>query len=164
MSDTCSRFDGRKNACLKRSRCRYNEGKCALKPSLARKAAQEAAAEARYDNLYEQGRAYVDSQDLNTERIINGPGYSYYNLIKSPREIGMSGKGEYDAIDKNLRGLYDYVDILIKGNSRALRGGGAGRRRRSSWSSKFFANGTILCYRHWRWRKKGGPEIYISRF
>tara|TARA_Y100000816_G_C26090278_1_gene576074 strand:+ start:1258 stop:2211 length:954 start_codon:yes stop_codon:yes gene_type:complete len=123
MTDSCAKFTKKKN-CVKRSRCRYIDGLCQLKPKLAEEAARQDAQDARYDSLYEQGRAYVDSQDLNTERIINGPGYSYYNLIKSPREIGMSGKGEYDAIDKNLKGLYSYVDVLIKGNSKALRGGG----------------------------------------
>ena len=71
MTDSCAKFTKKKN-CVKRSRCRYIDGLCQLKPKLAEEAARQDAQDARYDSLYEQGRAYVDSQDLNTERISKG--------------------------------------------------------------------------------------------
>ena len=103
--------------------------------------AREELSEIRENNMYEQGRQYIDSQDLNTERILNGPKYSYTNLIKTPREIGMSGKGNYDSIDKNVKALFSYVDVLVKGNSKALRGGGDEKSDALLGSQSFYPTG-----------------------
>lgn len=49
--------------------------------------------------------------------------YSYDNKIKSPKDIGISKKGDWDYVEKNIVGLNSYVDALISGNSRAVVGG-----------------------------------------
>ena len=100
------------------------EGMSKAKYKKALKEAKKELAQLREDNLYKAGRDYIEDQGLNTERILNGPRYSYTNLIKTPKEIGMTSKGTYNNIDKNVNSLFDYVDILTKGNSRAIRGGG----------------------------------------
>ena len=49
--------------------------------------------------------------------------YSYDNKIKKPSDIGISKKGEWNYVEKNIVGLNSYVDALISGKSRAVVGG-----------------------------------------
>jgi hypothetical protein len=48
-----------------------------------------------------------------------GPDYPYYKYIKSPSEIGMSGKGSLSQMGKNIDGLISYVELLVSGKSKA---------------------------------------------
>jgi hypothetical protein len=49
--------------------------------------------------------------------------YQYYNQIRSPGELGMSGKGTFKALSDNISGLEDYVLLLIEGGGKAAKGG-----------------------------------------
>ena len=49
--------------------------------------------------------------------------YSYDNKIKEPKDIGISKKGEWDNVEKNIDGLNSYIDVLISGKSKAAVGG-----------------------------------------
>jgi hypothetical protein len=53
-----------------------------------------------------------------------GETYPYYEMIKSPDELGASPKGTMQALKKDVQALGDYVDVLITGTSRAQRGNG----------------------------------------
>jgi hypothetical protein len=48
-----------------------------------------------------------------------GPTYPYYNNIKTPKQIGMSSKGDMKTLGKNIDGLIDYVEVLVTGKSKA---------------------------------------------
>jgi hypothetical protein len=71
-------------------------------------------------NLFEQVLNGVNSVD---EKYL-GPTYKYYNNIKTPKEIGMSGDGNLDTLAKDIDGLIQYVSLLVSGNSRASATGG----------------------------------------
>jgi hypothetical protein len=47
--------------------------------------------------------------------------YPYYQMIKTPDELGASPKGTMKALKKDIQTLGDYVDVLISGTSRAQR-------------------------------------------
>jgi hypothetical protein len=53
------------------------------------------------------------------EEKLLGPDYPYYKNIKTPQEIGMSGKGSLTALGKDIDGLIQYVELLVSGNSKA---------------------------------------------
>ena len=48
-----------------------------------------------------------------------GPDYPYYKYIKTPSEIGMSGKGSLSVLGKDIDGLIAYVEILVSGGGKA---------------------------------------------
>lgn len=45
--------------------------------------------------------------------------YPYYKFIRSPSEIGMSNEGTLSALDTNINGLVNYVDLLVSGRGNA---------------------------------------------
>ena len=49
--------------------------------------------------------------------------YQYYNQINGPSALGMSGKGDFDTLTKNVDGLTDYIKLLIEGTGRASKTG-----------------------------------------
>jgi hypothetical protein len=57
------------------------------------------------------------------ERLL-GPAYSYSDGIKTPAEIGMTGKGTIKALGKDVDGLIAYVEVLVAGKSKASKTGG----------------------------------------
>jgi hypothetical protein len=48
-----------------------------------------------------------------------GPDYRYQDFIKTPKEQGMSGAGNFDALAKNIGGIINYSNILTKGTGPA---------------------------------------------
>lgn len=48
-----------------------------------------------------------------------GPDYPYYKYIKTPSEIGMSGKGSLSQLGKDINGLIGYVELLVSGGGKA---------------------------------------------
>lgn len=53
-----------------------------------------------------------------------GPDYPYYNFIKTPDQLGMSGKGSLQQLQKDIDGLISYVEVLVTGKSKASKTGG----------------------------------------
>ena len=50
--------------------------------------------------------------------------YPYSSNIKSPDEMGASGKGNYTALGNDVDALTGYIDILVSGDSKASRTNG----------------------------------------
>ena len=50
---------------------------------------------------------------------IFGEDYAYYNYIKTPKQLGMSTKGNLDTIGKDIIGLTEYVKVMVTGTSKA---------------------------------------------
>ena len=48
-----------------------------------------------------------------------GPDYPYYKYVRTPTEIGMSGKGSLNQLGKDIDGLISYVDLLVSGKGKA---------------------------------------------
>lgn len=48
-----------------------------------------------------------------------GQDYPYYKYIKTPSELGMSGRGSLQQLGKNIDGLVNYVQVLVTGKSKA---------------------------------------------
>lgn len=53
------------------------------------------------------------------ERKLLGPPYNYFKEIKTPDELGMSGKGTLSQLATNVGGLMDYVELLVTGRGSA---------------------------------------------
>lgn len=49
--------------------------------------------------------------------------YEYYNQIKSPAQLGMSGNGSMGTLSKNVESLVDYVKLLVEGGGPASKSG-----------------------------------------
>ena len=47
------------------------------------------------------------------------PSYNYTDEIKSPAELGMSGKGELSVLGKDIGGLIAYTELLVQGGGNA---------------------------------------------
>jgi hypothetical protein len=45
--------------------------------------------------------------------------YPYYKYIKTPKEMGMSSKGDTKTLSKDVNGLIDYMNVLVSGKSKA---------------------------------------------
>lgn len=83
----------------------------------------------------------MSDQRIISEIISSGQensDYSYDNKIKEPKDIGISKKGEWDNIEKNIDGLNSYIDVLISGKSKAAVGG-------QPLGDKKFINTEIKC-------------------
>ena len=50
-----------------------------------------------------------------------GPTYNYAKQIKSPTELGMSGKGTMPTLARDIAGIINYTEVLVAGKSRAQR-------------------------------------------
>uniref|UniRef100_A0A6C0I857 Uncharacterized protein n=1 Tax=viral metagenome TaxID=1070528 RepID=A0A6C0I857_9ZZZZ len=48
-----------------------------------------------------------------------GPDYPYYKYIKTPKELGLSTKGDLATVGKDLVGLSQYVEVMVTGKSKA---------------------------------------------
>ena len=49
--------------------------------------------------------------------------YSYVKSIKTPGNMGISGKGTLSQMTKNVSGLINYIDLLASGKSKASKTG-----------------------------------------
>jgi hypothetical protein len=54
------------------------------------------------------------------EEKILGPSYNYGLHVKSPDEMGMSGKGNFNALADDIGGILGYVNLLIGGKCNGL--------------------------------------------
>jgi hypothetical protein len=81
------------------------------------------------------------------EKQILGPNYKYYKFIKTPKEIGMSGKGSLDAIGSNINGLIAYTELLVSG-------GGAASATGKPLGNKYFLQTGAQCT-----DKKSGNQV-----
>lgn len=62
--------------------------------------------------------------DVNElQETLLGPNYNYPDQIKSPSEMGMSSKGSWGALTKDISGLIGYVQLLVTGQSKASKTG-----------------------------------------
>ena len=50
---------------------------------------------------------------------IFGEDYAYYNYIKTPKQLGMSTKGNLSTVGKDIVGLTEYVKVMVSGDSKA---------------------------------------------
>ena len=48
-----------------------------------------------------------------------GESYTYYNYIKTPKQLGMSTKGDLATVGKDIIGLTEYVKLMVSGDSKA---------------------------------------------
>ena len=51
----------------------------------------------------------------NVKEEYLGPDYEYHKKIKTPDQLGMSGRGSLSALSSNIAGIVNYVGILITG-------------------------------------------------
>lgn len=65
-------------------------------------------------------------------------GYEYYNQIKSPTQLGMSGNGSMGTLSKNVESLVDYVKLLVEG-------GGPASKTGKPLGDKFFVDTGASC-------------------
>lgn len=65
-------------------------------------------------------------------------GYEYYDQIKSPNQLGMSGNGSMGTLSKNVESLVDYVRLLIEG-------GGSASKTGQPLGNKYFSNTNAKC-------------------
>ena len=59
----------------------------------------------------------------SVENKLMGPSYSYVNNIRTPLELGMSDRGDFGTLARDINGLVNYVDVLVTGNGAASRTG-----------------------------------------
>ena len=71
------------------------------------------------DNIFKD---VVDDLKATEEKVL-GPQYSYIDQIRTPSQLGMSGKGDFKALSKNIKGLVSYVELLVTGYSNASQTG-----------------------------------------
>lgn len=57
----------------------------------------------------------------NMKKDYLGPEYEYHKKIKSPDELGMSGRGSLGALAADIAGIVNYVGVLVNGPSPASR-------------------------------------------
>lgn len=67
------------------------------------------------NNLFQE----VLTNAKSAEEKYIGPDYPYYKYIKTPSEIGMSGKGSLSQLGKDIDGLVNYVELLVSGGGKA---------------------------------------------
>lgn len=66
-------------------------------------------------NMFEE----VLSNAKAAEEKYLGPDYPYYKYVKTPSDIGMSGKGTLSQLGKDIDGLQAYVELLVSGGGKA---------------------------------------------
>ena len=79
---------------------------------------------ANLDDYYTISANYINSKNLTPQSTVLGPEYSYSDYIKGPKELGMSSRGDMRVLEKDVVGLFSYVDLLLTGKSKAVKGGG----------------------------------------
>jgi hypothetical protein len=74
----------------------------------------------------------------NSNMFTNVNDYPYWKNIKSPDQLGMSDKGTFDVMSKDINGLISYVELLVSGKSKASSTGGP-------LGNKYFLNTGATC-------------------
>ena len=67
-----------------------------------------------------------------------GPTYPYHKQIVSPSGMGMNGNGSFPQIARNIKGLINYVEVLVTGN-------GSGSVTGRPLGNKFFLKTAGTC-------------------
>ena len=57
----------------------------------------------------------------NLEKKFLGPTYNYAKQVKTPKEIGMSSRGDMGALAQDVAGLIAYTEVLVSGQGKASR-------------------------------------------
>ena len=57
----------------------------------------------------------------NLEKKFLGPTYNYAKQIKTPKEIGMSSRGDIPTLANDIAGLVAFTEVLVSGKSKAQR-------------------------------------------
>ncbi len=65
----------------------------------------------------------MSEENVNEKSYFLGPDYKYYKYIRTPKNLGMGKKGSFAQLEKDIAGLISYVELLIKGKSRASKTG-----------------------------------------
>ena len=73
------------------------------------------AADKPAGNFFER----IAASPKKMEEELLGPPYSYFKNIKTPSEMGMSGKGSLSALAKDISGLVSYTELLVTGGGDA---------------------------------------------
>lgn len=60
----------------------------------------------------------MDDLDKVQEDLL-GPDYNYWEQINTPSEMGMSGAGNLNTLNKNVNGLIAYMQLLVQGGGNA---------------------------------------------
>lgn len=53
------------------------------------------------------------------ENEILGPDYKYWDKIKTPGELGITGQGSISSLAKDVKGIINYVELLVTGDGDA---------------------------------------------
>jgi len=97
-------------------------------------------------NIFEE--VLADAKGVELKYL--GPDYPYWNNIKNPTELGMSGEGSLSALGKDIDGLINYVELLVAGKSHASKTG-------EPLGNKFFLKTGGKC-------KEKGTDIEQDRY
>ena len=60
----------------------------------------------------------------NAEENMLGPNYKYYKHIRTPGQLGVSSKGDMATMAKDVKGIINYVELLVAGGGPASTTGG----------------------------------------
>ncbi len=101
-------------------------------------------------NIFE--KALTDVDKLQEDLL--GPDYNYSKQIKTPSQLGMSGKGNLKTIANNINGLKSYTEVLVTGKSDA-------QRTKGPLGNKFFLETGGTC-KDKNTGKNVQRSIYIS--
>jgi hypothetical protein len=93
--------------------------------------------------------------DINdSQNSLTGNDYPYWKNIKSPDQLGMSDKGTFDVMSKDINGLIGYVELLVSGKSKASVTGGP-------LGNKYFLKTGASCLDN-KTKKEVDRYIYIN--
>ena len=93
--------------------------------------------------------------DINdSQKSLTGNDYPYWKNIKTPEQLGMSDKGTFDVMAKDINGLIGYVELLVSGKSKASVTGGP-------LGNKYFLNTGASCIND-KTKKEVDRYIYIN--
>lgn len=74
----------------------------------------------------------IETQASSIEKSTLGQNYQYAQFIKTPNQLGMKGTGA--ALGDNIKGITNYIDLLIYGN------GGASTSPQRPLGNRYFMN------------------------
>ena len=79
----------------------------------------------------------------NLQDKIMGPDYDYARRVKTPSQLGMSGKGSWTALGKNISGLLGYMELMVVGECKGL--GKCSSTTGRPLGTKFFVDTPLKC-------------------
>ena len=108
--------------CKKSSNCRYDIFTDSANPKCVTVA--EAKEAAKLMALGQNTNTSDVDADLGSIDMTSDNTCDYLGQIKTPKQLKMSGKGNWDQIGKNMAGLNAYYDLTVTGDSKASTTGG----------------------------------------